>query len=680
MKWLTYRLFLAAGFILVLIGGETRLLGQSVTIAGLNVVPHVQSPNMRYRRAPDPDLGAKVEIFLINDSGMPWRVHNNLEYAWDGQSPHELMAGGHWAWHDTPSAREGLEFQLPPGALTVWTFNGRGNRWGVGSTHQLTLMDSPAKTSMSLHIHPPRAWLSAVTFDSASGSPFPDRIIVHLANQSGSTLQIHRCRLWLPVEGPDFLALHPQPWLQALDLFPENGIVAEGEKGGFIAQTKALPLTYTAVEVEYLQPDRQPASLWAYLRIKREAFDLSGGWIASDIGGKNTLTMLPYLKILKRMHINTGQIEEVPGYTDNPELYGKYPIKRFNRLSDFERYDRDEMLTQIHAVEFLGEPQYGGGKPVPPQEVWKAFEPYQKTRLATTVTHSEERIWRFYAGLSDYPHYDAYRVSAPAADSWRSYDRWEGSRISWGAPLETIGDMTRSLRDLNRPRPIAYWSQGAHDGWQTRSRERGSPTPNELLAQAHHGLAHRITSIYWFNLSLQSLIKFPDLIDPITQVNRLALTVAPLIIEGDAYEYKRIINQGQPDWDLSSITGKQGGLFFANDLTYKPDRITNTFQFNPRQADVAFQLPDYLLHPVEIFRIDSHGIHDVGFTIKSHALHISDRIEVAAIYVAAANPGLRQRLTQKHAELMQIESTQAFDPASKTEDLEILRSLLNQSE
>ena len=114
---------------------------------------------------------------------------------------------------------------------------------------------------------------------------------------------------------------------------------------------------------------------------------------------------------------------------------------------------------------------------MPPQEVWAAFLPYEPTRLPTSVTHSEERIWRDYAGLSDYPHYDAYRVTAPSPDAWGLYDRWGGERIRWGAPLETIGDMTRSLRDLNRPRPIAYWSQGAHEGWDRYGgRARTSPT------------------------------------------------------------------------------------------------------------------------------------------------------------------------------------------------------------
>jgi hypothetical protein len=139
----------------------------------------------------------------------------------------------------------------------------------------------------------------------------PDTVSVHLANHTGTDIGIRRCRLWLPVEGADFLALLPQPWLNALDPFPQNGIVTKGDKGGFVAKTDPLPLTYTAIEVECARADETSFSLWAYLRIKREVFDLSGGWVASDVEGKNTLTMLPYLKTLKRMHTALGHLKDV---------------------------------------------------------------------------------------------------------------------------------------------------------------------------------------------------------------------------------------------------------------------------------------------------------------------------------------------------------------------------------
>ena len=64
---------------------------------------------------------------------------------------------------------------------------------------------------------------------------------------------------------------------------------------------------------------------------------------------------------------------------------------------------------RIHAVEFLGNRRYGGGKPVSPG-CWNALAPYAATRLPTSITHSEERVWRFYAGISD-----ATRITTPAA-------------------------------------------------------------------------------------------------------------------------------------------------------------------------------------------------------------------------------------------------------------------------
>jgi len=129
-------------------------------------------------------------------------------------------------------------------------------------------------------------------------------------------------------------------------------------------------------------------------------------------GGKNLIANEAFLKALKRIHVNTAHIANTPGYTD-AELYARYPLKYFNKLTPFETYDTDAMLPRIHAVEFLGEPQYGGGHPVPPQKVWTQLHPYACTRLATSLTNSEERVWRDYAGLSDFPHYDAYRVTAP---------------------------------------------------------------------------------------------------------------------------------------------------------------------------------------------------------------------------------------------------------------------------
>lgn len=647
----------------------------ALDLAGLSVTPHQQSPNLRYRRAPNPGLGARVELFLRNPGAEPLVVGTEFPVRFDGSSATDLLREGAWAWHDTPAARTNQTLTLPPGALTIWSFNSRGTNWGVGTRHRMEVGGDPVQ-AVDLKLDAPQAWLSAVTFLGPDGTLAPERAVVHVANDTDRPLTVQALRLWLPDGNVWSRALHPRPWLTNLARFPApEGIPPRG-KGGFSVQTGPLPLTYAAVEVKTGGGEGGAASLWAYLRIKREVFDLSGGWVASGLGGSNTLHAEPYLKTLRRMHLDAGMHQHVPGYSDTP-LYDKYPLKYMNRLQPFEQYDTDAMLPRVHAVEFLGEPQYGGGRPVPPQEVWAAFLPYEPTRLPTSVTHSEERIWCDYAGLSDYPHYDAYRVSAPAADAWGLYDRWGGERIRWGAPLETIGDLTRSLREINRPRPIAYWSQGAHEGWDRYGgRGRTSPTPDELRAQAYHALAHRITSLYWFNLSLKSLVKFPDLIDPITRVNREIRLTQDLLLEGDAFEYRREVQAGAPAWDVASVAGPGGALLFAIDLAYVPDPQEKVFKFTPREGAWTFKLPAWLAKPAEIFRLDADGVHDAAFTLAPGAVTIRDRVSVAGIYVVAPTPGLRARLQERHAALCRFEESLGFDPARQRADLEALQRLL----
>jgi hypothetical protein len=647
----------------------------ALELAGLAVTPHVQSPNLRYRRPPDPQLGARVEMFLRHNSPEPLAIGTSFPARFDDWTAGELVARGDWAWHDTPAARTNETIRLQPGSLTVWSFNSRGTNWGVGTRHRLYLDGAGAKP-IDLRLDAPPAWLSAVTFLGESDSVRPTRAVVHVANESERPLTLRAFRLWLPASQPDFRALRPQPWTTNLVCFPTGGRIEAGEKGGFTFETGPLPLTYCAVEVEIMGPDGTLVSLWAHLRIKREVFDLGGGWVASGLRGSNTLHAEPYLKTLRRMHINAGMHEHVPGYSDTA-LYEDYPLKYMNRLEPFDRYDTDAMLPRIHAVEFQGEPQYGGGRPVPPQEVFSKFLPYGPTRLPTSLTHSEERVWRYYAGLSDYPHYDAYRVSAPSPDAWSLYDRWGTHRMRWGAPLETIGDMTRSLRDLNRPRPIAYWSQGAHYDWgRYGGRQRTSPTPDELRAQACHALAHRITSLYWFNLSLQSLLKFRDLIEPITRVNREIRLMEDLLLEGDAFEYRRELRDGRPAWDLASVTGPNGALLFANDLAYEPDLQERVFTFSPWDAEFAFRLPAYLPSPAEVFCLDANGPRDVPFTVNGRQITIRDRVTVAGIYVVAPEQGLRNRLAARHAGLLEFERGFNFDPASVDADFQTLQRLL----
>jgi hypothetical protein len=629
------QLFLLSIFFCSLISlsqGKVASGQPTATIVGVNVIPHQVEETMRFRRPRDASLAARVQLF-VRGTALPERF--------DGQAPAELLESGDWAWHDLQTA-----VPAPADALTVWTFNGKSSRWGVGQSFVVSGEGLPDTT---IPIERPPSRILSATFLSSDGHFQPDTLCLHVANDTAQNLQLTGVRLWLPKSGATWQTLHPQsPWPIETDLAAQS-------RGVVKLKTGRLPLTYAAMEVQ-----TTTGSLWAHLRIKRETFDISGGWV------NDTLTQEPYLKLLKHLHINTGQIDHIGGYTDNPELYDRYPIKLFNRLWPLERWDTDEWLPKIHAVEFIGEPQFGGGKPMSPQEVFDQLLPYRASRLPTSVTLSDERTWRWYAGLSDYPHYDAYRVVAPAADAWGAYDRWEGRRITWGAPLETIGAMSRNLRELSRPASVAYWSQGPHDGWGgglfRGGRKRRSPTPDELRSQAMHALAARITSLYWFNLSLKSLLKFPDTWEPMQRIGREIRMLEPLFLEGDAYDFQRITREGKPDWELSTLAAPNAAVLFAIDTAYTADEQENVFKFGPpRHAVFSFQLPPWLLEPKDVFRVDADGIHEVQWQPTPEGVRIDDQQQLDAIYIATSHPNLRAEIEQRRQAALVVEADNPID-------------------
>ncbi len=58
-----------------------------------------------------------------------------------------------------------------------------------------------------------------------------------------------------------------------------------------------------------------------------------------------------------------------------------------------------------------------------------------------------------------------------------------------------------------------------------------------------NALSTRITSLYWFNLSLKSLMKFPDTWDPIMRIGREIRMLEPFYLRGDAFEFEELAIQ-----------------------------------------------------------------------------------------------------------------------------------------
>jgi len=663
-----------------------ELWDDDVHIAGMNVTPHQFSPNMQWRRAPNPELSARVEMFVQNRSDHVIEIPSPIRF--DSKTPEELLAEKGWAWHDTFSK---TGFELPAGALRVLRWNGLDGNWGAGTEHHVSLAGE-SSLELPFNLALPSVFFESITFHGAGTSDgippiYPDRMLATIRNDLKEPIRMVSCRLWLPQSNETFQTLYPNPIQRELKPYPQDAIVPAGEIGGIELDLGPLPLTYAAVEMVVSPISRhEEIHVWGYLKIRRSSFDISGGWVASVVKGRNSMTQIPFLKTLSQLYVNTGQIEEVSGYTDNQELYSEYPIKRFNRMADKNRYNSDAMLPTIHAIEFLGEPQYGGGRPVPPQDVFDQLAPYQSWKLPTTVTLSEERDWRYYVGVCDYPHYDAYRVIAPAADSWSKYDRWGGNSIRWGAPLETIGEMTRSLRQQSRPVTIAYWSQGAHHDWGgVLSPRRGSPTPDELRSQAWQGLGNGIASLYWFNLSMKSLAKFPDLIDPIRRVGREIQLLKPIFEQGVCYRYERQSTDGLLQWDLNSLVTRNTALLIVNDIGYSIDERSKTFRFEKRDGVFSFQLPTWLIATdngdpnanLNVFRVDAEGTHDVEHTIDARQITIHDAVSVVGVYIVTRDKELRRTIDAKHATLLQSELELGFNPVDSEADRKTLQALVD---
>lgn len=655
----------------------------ALEVAGVTVTPHLKAEVMRYRHNPEPAVGARVQLFLVNDAKdgtPPLTLDAASRVLVNGRAPKDWLSKGNWAWHDLPDAAPAERQTLPAGAMTVWSFNGRTAEFGPGGQLQVEAGPSDAPwLREEMPVAKPSCWLSAVTFLGPETAIQPNEMWVHIANASPSPVEIRACRLWLPRDPATPRVLYPQQPLLPLEPFGGQASIPGGDRGGFMVKTDPLPLTYAVIEVQLARGQHETVSCWAYLRIKPERFDISGGWVNTHCPGKgSTLSDEVFLKALTRLYVNTAHLGLTKGYSDTA-LYEKHPLKYFGPLSPLGAYDNDSMLLNVHGIECLGEPQYGGGRPVPPQEVWEKLHPYAASRLATTITHSEERIWRDYAGLSDFPHYDAYRVTAPSADAWRKYERWGKKRIGWGAPLETIGDMCRSLRELNRPMPCAIWSQGPHDGWEVYGgRKRVSPTPDEIRVQAYHALSSRITSLYWFNLSLKSLVHWRDTLDELGRLGREIRMLDQFLLEGDAYAFQRLRKEdGKLDWDLASVCGPHAGLLFALDLDYQPDAREDVFKFGaPRASQWHFQLPAYLRDIKDVFRLDADGVHDTQWSVSKGGVEIRGTVSRVAVYVAAPDSALRARIEQKRQQLIAAETSLQFDPARNDADFQQLEQLL----
>jgi hypothetical protein len=649
-------------FSLCVLSGQESSSQPALRVVGLNRVKHSIETEMRYLQARGNDLSARYQLFIRNVSDESLPVAPNASPMINGKDAAQWHAEGRLSWYHFPAQDETYPTAIPPGSLMVWQFNGKDGGWLTPSGYSLRSRD----LDTVIRDEAQTVYIAHASFTGPESSIRPDKATIHLFNDSPDDFRVEDVVLWHASGKGPWQFLHPGVPLRPSATVPSDGRLRAGGKSIVVLHSEAFQTGHAALQVGMRDANGNRRELWACLKVRKESFDISAGWANDPIGGKPAFLNEGFLKTLKSLYVNAAHYIGQTGYSDDDSLYRVQPLKYFGHLHPWQLYDRDSLLPRIHGIEFLGEPQYGGGTPVDPQKVLTQLLPFAPSRIPTTLTHSEERIWRFYAGLSDYPHFDAYRVSAPSADEWDRYDRWKGRRIAWGAPLETIGNMTRSLKSLNRPVSVAYWSQGPHDGWEVYGgRKLTSPTPSELRAQAYHALSTGITSLYWFNLSYKSLAGYPELLEPMQRIGREIRLLEPFYLNGTQWDYRRLTGKGGPDWDLSTFVSPEGVLLFALDLGYHADATTRTFVFDKeRQVDLSLKVPEWVGEGWELWKIEADGLRRMGWRPSTDAsIRFRDKVHEVGIYILLPEEAASERLRQRWSDLKMLESSWDFDPA-----------------
>lgn len=588
-------------------------------IAGVAVTPHVTTDETRYRGRSVPD-GAWVQIVLRNPADRPLPAPTMV----NGREPMQWVLGGEWSWMDAPRG-------VPAGGFAVLSFNGITPRWRPGA--EIVLENHRRPWRASVRLEEQEVSLSKVAF-------FPKRgqVAVHFRNRSKAAVQLETVTLHT---GTGFT--------RAIGL--TRGLNAPAEAGGRGAglwSAPELPSGYALVEATF----SNQMKAWSLLRIKDDSFDIGAGWLDTRApNGENPLQLPLFRSLLRRLHINLTHSQHDPAPDGRP-------FRRMSTFADIKKFSAAGEAASIHCADVVGEPQHSG---LSPWEVWRRLKPYESGTFPTCLTLSEDLGFGFYAGLSDWPHFDAYRVNAPHADDWAGYERFGG--LAWGAPLESIGAMTRVLREVSVPRPVAAWSQSAHYNWRSGmgGRKRLDPTPGEMAMQAWQAVANGAQSLYWYSMESYSALRSPDLLIPAMEIGRKLRVLNELLETGDATWHAR-----QNGFDLNVVAAPEAAVLFAMDLEYRADADTKTFRWaGPRAMDAEFALPEWLRgEGVEVVQLRPSSIEKAQFQMTAGGVRLRGEADSVSIYILFRKNELRGILQQKLESLIRSESGEGFDPAN----------------
>lgn len=590
-------------------------------IAGASVVRHVTTPDTVYRGRAIP-AGAWVQVILHNptDRTLPMPALVN------GREPFQWVLAGEWSWSDSPRG-------IPAGGFGVLGFNGVTPQWRPGARITLETLRQPWSASFTL----PE---DDLTLTKISFYPRRGELVVHHRNDSPAPVTLQRV---IVHSGAGFVRQN-----EANFALPPRATPA-WEEDAAILSIGELPNQQVLIEAQFNNGMKR----WAMLRAKDDSFDIGAGWLDTRSQNKaNPLELPLFRSLLRRLHINLVHVQ------NEPNSDGK-PFRRMATFSDVKRFSQPAEAASIHCADVVGEPQHSQ---LSPWEVFRRLKPYDTAAYPTCLTLSEDIGFGFYAGLSDSPHFDAYRVNAPHADDWTGYTRF-GTPLVWGSPLESVGAMMRVLNQVNRPRPVAAWSQSTHYNWRSAMGGRRilDPTPEEMEMQAWQAVANGAQSLYWYSLESYSALRSPGLLVPTMEVGRRVRLLQELLEKGHANWHQR-----RELWDLNTVVSPAAAILFALDLDYAPDAESKTFRWKGvRALNAEFPLPHWLRgEGVRVLRVTASTVEPVAAAITPGGVRVKDSPERVGIYIATKDKQLQEKLKAALEALRRAEAAEAFDPAN----------------
>lgn len=694
-----------------------------IEIMAVTVTPHVHISQDFYKAYDtfDEQDGALVQVILKNTGTNPL----NMELLFNGTHPSDpklIQSSGEpkynnssnignpssipeWTWCEMPGqkAYPGKSYILGAGKTDVFTYNSYRSKWGAGYSFMMNVSDIANHVEDSVLIS---CDLNSVSFESVSflaqdTAIYPDSIVVHLKNNSDSDCKIESLKLYGPAtdlktDSTNGLLMLKQ--VADLNTFNEGGFLGSKDWSGFTALTGKLPLARGLVEV-VLTIQGESSSIWAPVMLKRDYFDIGSGWLdAVPDNGMDFIKDVPlkcesFLKTLQRMHItaihNNNVYNFIPGNVSTKYQF-RHILNEFASIyNNPQIYNIDDYIRKTAHIACLGEPNWDKtgmeSFNITRRYMLSNTFPKDEWHRPTGIDNSMPQRFRYYAGITDLPDFDNYRITAPSDDRWRSYSqRWGGVEIRWGAPLETIGDITRVLHAVSKPKPIAAWSQNVHYNWwgDFNSLRRPSPTPDEIYFQAYEALSNGVKSLYWYSLEASSILLFRDAINTTTKIGREIKLLEPLYLSGVPYYHERKNLEGnkfKPDADVNVIAAPESALIYILDLTYYPntDKGINQFRFRGKKSVVNYRvpLPSYLKDVKVIKRIDAEGVYDVQWTKTDSGITIlQDSIDKVGIYLATKNEKEISEILTRKESLKKYEENIGFNPGSSDTDFKILKS------